>query len=294
MAIFWTSCFLGPGLRQISSILLIPFAIACLLLSMAGSASAGQPPVKTGTSTESTTHEAAVGKHAGSVGSQTGGLGKHGPETGKQTSAADKQTGAAGKKSSNKATPSSNRTSPEKAEPGASGKEKAAPATSGKGSQKEPATTPKRAPSGRLVPPPPPSVPMSGEMGMPGMGTTMTFVGENIEYMSVSDLRELKDKTDREIERWRKQVEDLIASADEKQQRSNSFEQLYTEGVISRRELEASKRESEKAGQDLAEAKQALTLAEQKHARIELRLATLAKQKKPIVNSSVSKQHHHK
>lgn len=143
--------------------------------------------------------------------------------------------------------------------------------------------------SARLVPPPPPSVPTTGEMGMPGMGTTMIFVGENIDYMSAADLRDLKERTAREIKRFRRDVEDSVSAAAEKQQRAGSFDQLFAEGVISRRELEASKHESEKANQELSDKKQSLTMLEQKHARIEQRLAFLNKSQKSA-NSSVLKK----
>lgn len=131
-----------------------------------------------------------------------------------------------------------------------------------------------------LVPPPPPSVPTLNDLGMPGMGNTMVFMGENVDYMPASELRDLKDKTVSEIERSRRSVEELSSSASEKQQRADSFDQLYAEGVVSRKELETSKHESEKTTQDLKEGKQMLSLLEQKLARIEKRLAELLKTKK--------------
>lgn len=133
---------------------------------------------------------------------------------------------------------------------------------------------------GRFVPPPPPTVPTLSGLGIQGMGPVI-LMGENIDYMSAADLRDLKEKTGRAIERSRRDLEDLISSADEKLQRANSFDKLYAEGVISRRELENSKHESNRATEDLSEAKQNLTLLEQKYARIEKRIAALNQAKKP-------------
>lgn len=116
----------------------------------------------------------------------------------------------------------------------------------------------------------------------------MIFVGENIDYMPAKELAELKEKTMAEISKQRQTVDEQAASSNEKRQRAESFDKLYAEGVVSRRELEGSKTESEKAERDLKELKQSLNGLEQKFARIEKRLADLAKQK----STSKSKKKH--
>jgi hypothetical protein len=141
-----------------------------------------------------------------------------------------------------------------------------------------------------LVPPPPPSVPTMSEM--PGMGgPTMIFVGENLDYMPLADLRELKTKTDRDILRAKEKLEDLSSAAAEKQQKAVSFDQLFAEGVISRRELEASKHDDVRADQDLADAKQALSMLEQKRRKIDQRLELLNKPKK-TAKPALKRSHH--
>ena len=135
--------------------------------------------------------------------------------------------------------------------------------------------------TGGLVPPPPPTVPTMSELGVGGAGATMIFVGENIDYLPASELHDVQQRTDKEIERYRERVDDLASSSQEKQQKSGQFDQLFTEGVVSRRELETCKKEAEKSVQDLDEAKQTLNVLEQKHIKIEQRLAFLTKTKKP-------------
>lgn len=134
-----------------------------------------------------------------------------------------------------------------------------------------------------FVPPPPPSVPTMSEIGYPGMGPVV-FMGENLEFMPIADLKELKARTEMDLSQIRRKVEGLITSSTEKKQRADSFEQLYTEGVVSRRELEHCKSDSEKTSQDLSETKQNLVLLERKFARIEKRIADLSKTRKSALD----------
>ena len=121
----------------------------------------------------------------------------------------------------------------------------------------------------------------------------MIFVGENnIDYMSAADLHELLERTDKELERARKNVDEQVGSAAEKQQRAGTFDQLYAEGVISRRELETVKHEGEKSGEELADAKQLLAALEKKHIKIEQRLAQINKQTKKAGANSPGKTGH--
>lgn len=129
-----------------------------------------------------------------------------------------------------------------------------------------------------LVPPPPPVVPTIGPEGMMGMGP-MIFVGENVEYMPLADVLELKDKTSKDIEKTKRSLDDLTSLASEKSQRAVNFDALYAQGVVSKRELEASKREDESTARELTDQKQNLSVLEQKMARIEKRIADLNKKK---------------
>jgi hypothetical protein len=129
-----------------------------------------------------------------------------------------------------------------------------------------------------FVPPPPPTVPTLSQIGMPG--ANIIFMGENVELLPLADVKDLQTKTESDLSKARRSLDEEITVAAEKKQRADSFDQLYAEGVVSRRELESSKTENEKATQDLADAKSLVYNLEQKYARIEKRLAELEKAKK--------------
>jgi hypothetical protein len=148
--------------------------------------------------------------------------------------------------------------------------------------------------STQLVPPPPPSVPTMSEMGIPGMNTQMIFMGENVEYMPASELKDLKTKTEMDLTKQRRLVEEYSESAKDAKQKSESFDQLFAEGVVSRKELETSKKDNERNRQDLIDAKQTLSMLEQKYVRIEKRLEELSKAKKGSNTNSSRKKSHHK
>lgn len=111
-----------------------------------------------------------------------------------------------------------------------------------------------------------------------GMGP-MIFVGENVEYMPLADVLELKEKTTKDIEKTKRSLDDLTSLANEKTQRAINFDSLYAQGVVSKRELEASKREDDTTSRELADQKANLSVLEQKMSRIDKRIADLNKKK---------------
>lgn len=152
---------------------------------------------------------------------------------------------------------------------------KAAQSITGKGSVKTAA--PKKN-SSQLVPPPPPVVPtLSGaELGsIPG---SYLFVGEGIEFMPLSELKELRGRNELELEKLKSQLEELKQTVKDKQQRAETFDALYAQGVVSRRELENCRKESEQSANELEEKQQLVELALAKQKRIEKRLADIAKE----------------
>ncbi len=134
--------------------------------------------------------------------------------------------------------------------------------------------------SASFVPPPPPVVPTLNNFALPSNLGGMVFVGENIDYLPKAELVELKERTDNDLARLRRNVDQLAFSSQEKLQRATNFESLYTEGVVSRRELETTKRESDSLQQDLADAKRELNLLEQKYIKIEKRLRQIEAKEK--------------
>ena len=143
-----------------------------------------------------------------------------------------------------------------------------------------------------FVPPPPPTVPTLSQIGVPG--ANIIFIGENVELLPLADVKDLQTKTEADLSKARRSLDEEITVAAEKKQRADSFDQLYAEGVVSRRELESSKTENEKATQDLADAKSLVYNLEQKYARIEKRLAEIDKAKKANPAAKTGTKHRSK
>lgn len=127
--------------------------------------------------------------------------------------------------------------------------------------------------SSQMVPPPPPVVP-TFSVGA-GMAPSVVLGGELIEYMSTSDLKDLHIKTERDLSKAKARLKEETESIADKQKRALSFQALYAEGVVSRKELELCKKEAETAGSDLEDVKLLVAELEQKFGRIEKRLKEL-------------------
>lgn len=124
-----------------------------------------------------------------------------------------------------------------------------------------------------FVPPPPPT-----QASFSGLGPTFVFMGvEPIELMSEKAVRELKPKTEVELEKAGKEHSRARDGLAELNKRSLLFEELFKEGVISRRELENCKKELKVAEEDNEEAAAKLKELEAKSKRLELRLKSFEK-----------------
>lgn len=125
-----------------------------------------------------------------------------------------------------------------------------------------------------LVPPPPPVIP---SLSSPEMMPTVIVGGELIEYMSVEDLKELQIKTLRDLSKAKSDLTNQADLLDEKQKRAQSFDSLYAEGVVSKRELQNCKKEASDAESSYEQSKQLVQELEKKSSRIDERLKTLSK-----------------
>jgi len=117
-----------------------------------------------------------------------------------------------------------------------------------------------------MVPPPPPVVPVIGQLSS----------GLPVELLSADELKKRREEVLGQISSARSLVEQQGKVADERRQRSNLFASLYTEGVVSRRELEAAQTDDTKADEDLNEAKRKLGDLEKDISRIDAQLKKLA------------------
>lgn len=100
---------------------------------------------------------------------------------------------------------------------------------------------------------------------------------EMIEFVSKGELCDLKERTTGELERAQKKLTLAKHQAGEKKKRAVSFETLYSEGVVSRRELEAAQHEALTTDDDLSEQEHRVDDLKAKLTRIEARLKSLAK-----------------
>lgn len=123
---------------------------------------------------------------------------------------------------------------------------------------------------GKLIPPPPPVVPLLS--GMPSGFTDL------MELMSIEELTDLQEKTAAELARLTKRYEYAEQECREAGRRSVAFDGLYSEGVVSRRELQMAKRESARLEDEVAGMRDAKDELEEKLSRIKSRLKSKCKQ----------------
>ncbi|GEM_PF-3038788 len=122
-----------------------------------------------------------------------------------------------------------------------------------------------------LIPPPPPT--------LPGPGMFSGLAGAPVELMSPAELKRRQKDLAAEVSTAGKELSDKEAAADEMRKRSTLFASLYTEGVVSRKELEASQKEDAAAQDSLKAARARVETLVHEQAAIKARLDKLAKGK---------------
>ncbi len=94
-----------------------------------------------------------------------------------------------------------------------------------------------------MVPPPPPNTPsMLSDPSLMGLG--YSAYGMQVEYMSREALKDRVKEITIQFKDASAELENRKRLKTEREARAKSFEQLFSEGVVSRRELEASQREA--------------------------------------------------
>jgi hypothetical protein len=105
------------------------------------------------------------------------------------------------------------------------------------------AKTKPRAARPSMVPPPPPNTPsMLSDPSLMGLG--YSAYGMQVEYMSREALKDRVKEITIQFKDASAELENRKRLKTEREARAKSFEQLFSEGVVSRRELEASQREA--------------------------------------------------
>ncbi len=124
-----------------------------------------------------------------------------------------------------------------------------------------------------LVPPPPPEIPLS-----PSLSHLTVMRGVTLEYLSCAEVQQMLSKIEKSLEKAHKDLASLDASVSEKKERIDQFSSLFKEGVVSRRELEAAKKEFADAQDEATESRERLAELEKDLSACEVRLKELKKQ----------------
>lgn len=120
-----------------------------------------------------------------------------------------------------------------------------------------------------LIPPPPPSIPT---MQFGATGPNVIPGAELIEYISKDEAVELLSKTRLEIEKANKKLSATRELYDEKKRKSESFESLFNEGVVSRRELQTARHDFCTMEEEVQEAQTRIQDLQSREKRIQERL----------------------
>lgn len=99
----------------------------------------------------------------------------------------------------------------------------------------------------KLVPPPPPNTPsLMIDPSMPAL------MGMPVEYLGKESLKDREKEISLQYKDAAAELASRKAQSAEKLERARDFEALYTEGVVSRRELEQSKRDAADASAEIS------------------------------------------
>ncbi len=113
----------------------------------------------------------------------------------------------------------------------------------------EKASRKSKQPRNMLIPPPPPTMPTYLNVPTTGFGD-----GFSVQFMSLDDLKFQLKNLEKKLTAANEDEQEQTRVAKEKEERAARFDQLFEEGVVSRRELEQSHIEAERAKRDLEQA----------------------------------------
>lgn len=136
-----------------------------------------------------------------------------------------------------------------------------------------------------LVPPPPPTIPSVVQSGPVSIGSTGF-----IDYLSKEDLIWKKGNLEKELASRKLDLEDSISILTRKESQSKNFESLYAEGVVSKRELENTRRQTARLRRDVEREQREVDEVKRVLEKIEKRLAYLEKKTKKKVKKKRGKR----
>lgn len=129
-----------------------------------------------------------------------------------------------------------------------------------------------------MVPPPPPEIPLIGS----GDEHIISTLGVPLDYMSKADLLNLQTRLQQSVTKLQRQVDDRNESMTSTRERATQFEQLFREGVVSKRELERARKEFAEMEDGGAELDIRLQDAKTDLQRVNKQLEVVAKKSPPI------------
>lgn len=138
-------------------------------------------------------------------------------------------------------------------------------------------TAPKKRSRGTtLVPPPPPTIPSVIDSGQVSMGSTGF-----IDYLSEEDLEWKKKTLEKELAARELDLQDSKTILERKLKQSETFEALFAEGVVSKRELENTRRQTDRLKRDVERENRSVEEVKRILSKIDQRLATVNKKATP-------------
>jgi len=174
-----------------------------------------------------------------------------------------------------------------KPDPKAEAKSKTEAKNKAKAERKEAKKVLRAALRSSMVPPPPPDTPtMLSDPAMMAMGSGL--YGMQVEYMSKDALKDRVKEISIQYKDASVQLVNKKSSQSELQERAKTFEQLYAEGVVSRRELENAQKDASGSDADIARLESNCRDLKSLLDRINKRLATVTP--KPFKSSKVTVQ----
>jgi hypothetical protein len=144
---------------------------------------------------------------------------------------------------------------------------------------------------GGMVPPPPPNtVTMLSGPGMMGMGLPIMGLGMDVDFLSKDALKDRAREVSIQYKDAQAELESKRAGKLEREERAKNFEGLFSEGVVSRRELESSQREAKDSAEELRRLENRFSEVKALNDRINKRLAFFAAKPVKTITTTVKKK----
>lgn len=141
---------------------------------------------------------------------------------------------------------------------------------------------------GPFVPPPPPNIPTFSSISEMG---SIDIDLSGLSFLSEAELKSRLASNELRLKNAQSKLKDQTANVEESKKRAQSFIELFEQGIVSKKELEASSKDSDQAVSDLEEAKGKVKDLELTTRAMKERLSVLQKRKaksKPITKPTGS------